>query len=177
MNFSYKNVSLNVGGSYSSGAKVINNLASPASYSRVGSSSGDYEPVQSDYNDLYTNHLNVQRDRTNRWTPNRTTGVKYGRIIDSFGDRLYLDYYNPTETVITRGIMLENISYLRIQNISIAYNLGTEVLNKLKLSSMGFMLTMNNFFTITNYSGLDPETPGATYPKTRSVTLGITVGF
>lgn len=177
VNFSYKNVSLNVGGSYSSGAKVINNLASPASYSRVGSSSGDYEPVQSDYNDLYTNHLNVQRDRTNRWTPNRTTGVKYGRIIDSFGDRLYLDYYNPTETVITRGIMLENISYLRIQNISIAYNLGTEVLNKLKLSSMGFMLTMNNFFTITNYSGLDPETPGATYPKTRSVTLGITVGF
>ena len=79
--------------------------------------------------------------------------------------------------MITRGIMLENISYLRIQNISIAYNLGTEVLNKLKLSSMGFMLTMNNFFTITNYSGLDPETPGATYPKTRSVTLGITVGF
>lgn len=64
VNFSYKNVSLNVGGSYSSGAKVINNLASPASYSRVGSSSGDYEPVQSDYNDLYTNHLNVQRDRT-----------------------------------------------------------------------------------------------------------------
>lgn len=45
------------------------------------------------------------------------------------------------------------------------------------ISSMGFSLALNNFFTVTKYSGIDPEVPGATYPVSRSVTFGINVGF
>ena len=36
---------------------------------------------------------------------------------------------------------------------------------------------MNNLFTITNYSGIDPETPGAVYPLARTFTFGLSVGF
>ena len=36
---------------------------------------------------------------------------------------------------------------------------------------------VTNLFTITSYSGLDPETPGATYPLSRTVSFGINVGF
>jgi len=45
------------------------------------------------------------------------------------------------------------------------------------VSSLGFSFMMSNFFTFTNYSGIDPETPGTTYPITRSIALGINIGF
>ena len=37
--------------------------------------------------------------------------------------------------------------------------------------------TVNNLLTITNYSGIDPETPGAVYPIPRTYTMGVSVGF
>lgn len=73
--------------------------------------------------------------------------------------------------------MIENTSYLRISNISLAYQVPQDIVRKLRLSSLDVMFTLNNFFTITNYSGMDPETPGATYPKTRSLTFGLNLGF
>ena len=43
--------------------------------------------------------------------------------------------------------------------------------------NIGLNLSFNNFITITGYDGLDPEVPGATYPTTRSVSAGLTLGF
>ena len=45
------------------------------------------------------------------------------------------------------------------------------------LSNVDFSLSLNNFFTFTSYSGMDPETPGATYPISRSVMFSVNVGF
>ena len=73
--------------------------------------------------------------------------------------------------------MLENISFLRVRDINFSYTFPEKVLKKLSLSSLGVFLSLNNFITITNYSGIDPETPGATYPVTRSVSFGLNVGL
>lgn len=176
LRFSYKALTLNVGGAYALDAKIYNNMKSPATAesSRQGSGNNSYQTY---YSDLYRNHLNVESDMTNRWTPERTTGVKYPRITDYYGPALNLNYYNPFYTEITRGVMIENTSYLRISNISLAYQVPQDIVRKLRLSSLDVMFTLNNFFTITNYSGMDPETPGATYPKTRSLTFGLNLGF
>ncbi len=177
VDFSYRKLRLNIGGVVYSGAKILNNMVkSPASYSVVTSLSTGEKP-QTVYSDLYRNHLNVTKDVTNRWTKERTTGVKYPRIVDYLGERLLLDQYNVHTTDITNGTYLENVSFLRIKNISLYYNLPDHLLKQLRLRSLGFSLTLNNFITFTNYSGIDPETPGATYPLTRSITLGINVGF
>lgn len=171
----YKGLALSVGGAYFLGVKTINTLKSPATAESARNGSG--ESTQTYYSDLYRNHLNVEKDVTDRWTSSGTTGMKYPRITDYFGEPLNLNYYNPFNTEITRGVFVENSSYLRISNINLSYALPTGIVQKLRLSSLDFMLTLNDFFTITNYSGIDPETPGATYPKTRSVTFGLNVGF
>lgn len=175
LSFSYKNVGLSVGGSYSLNAKMVDNIESPVSYSLVGGSK--MESVPTSRNDLYVNHLNVRREVRNRWTPTHTTGVKYPRLIDAYGKRLGLEVTNPTNDGITKGALLEDISYLRINNISLSYSLPQRILSRINFSSAGVNLSLNNFFTITKYSGIDPEVPGATYPVSRSVTIGLNVGF
>jgi hypothetical protein len=175
LNFSYKNIGLSVGGSYSVKAKMVDNIESPAGYELLSGSK--LESIPTPHNDLYRNHLNVKREVRNRWTPENRTGVKYPRLIDAYGKKLGLDLTNPTLTTITRGALLEDISYLRINTIALSYSLPQRVLERINFSSAALNLTLNNFFTITKYSGIDPEVPGATYPVSRSVTIGLNVGF
>ena len=47
----------------------------------------------------------------------------------------------------------------------------------MKMSGMSLSFLMNNLFTITNYSGLDPESPGAVYPQSRSFTFSLNINF
>ena len=175
LNFSSKNIGLSVGGSYSVKAKMVDNIESPAGYELLSGSK--LESIPTPHNDLYRNHLNVKREVRNRWTPENRTGVKYPRLIDAYGKKLGLDLTNPTLTTITRGALLEDISYLRINTIALSYSLPQRVLERINFSSAALNLTLNNFFTITKYSGIDPEVPGATYPVSRSVTIGLNVGF
>ncbi len=80
---------------------------------------------------------------------------------------------------------LENGSYLRLANLTLAYNFG-----KVKdyLQNVTVYGTINNAFVLTGYKGLDPEvdlggiTPGIDwreyrYPHTRTVMLGVKLGF
>ncbi len=176
--FSWKTLSLSVGGAYSLGGKVVDEITSPVSYNTIsvtGMSSGEKIPTSE--NDLYVNHLNVRKDVTNRWTEDNRTGTKYPRIIDTYGERLYYDQIYPTSSTITRATMLENVSFLRVKNMSLSYSLPLDVVSKMGISSLSFSFILTNLFTITNYSGLDPETPGATYPLARSCSFGLSLGF
>lgn len=67
----YKGLTLSVNGNFSLNAKVLNNIESPASYSKLDRnlSGVDKEPIPNSKYDLYVNHLNVVRDVTHRWTP------------------------------------------------------------------------------------------------------------
>ena len=173
--FTYKNLRLNVGASYACGGKTSSLMNSPASYDKVAWYGN--ETPQSTYSDLYRNHLNVSKDVTNRWTQERTTGVKYPRIVDYLGESLSLGTYNAMYASIVNGAFYESNSYLRIRDITLSYNLPKPMLQRMGLSSLMMYFTMNNFFTFTGYSGIDPETPGATYPVTRSMSFGLSVGF
>ena len=173
--FNYKTLSLSVGGVYALDRKIKNDITSPASYNTIGGSTNESIPTQD--NDLYRNHLNVRKDVVNRWTPDRRTGVKYPRIIDAYGPSLGLNQLFPYSSSITQAVQLENGSYLRVQNIALSYSLPERLLEKSLLSSVSLSCMVTNLFTITSYSGLDPETPGATYPLSRTISFGINVGF
>ena len=47
----------------------------------------------------------------------------------------------------------------------------------MKIGGMSATFLMNNLFFITNYSGIDPEVPGATYPQSRSFTFSLSISF
>ena len=142
----------------------------------------DAEAIASDgilaqYSDLYSNHLNVTRDRTSRWTADNTAGVLYPRIYDRFDAIYNFAFTNPMDYNIIDAIYLKDVSYLRIKSIILSYSLPKSVLRKIKVESLSFNLSADNFFTFTAYDGMDPEVPGATYPTTRSVSLGASISF
>jgi TonB-linked SusC/RagA family outer membrane protein len=80
---------------------------------------------------------------------------------------------------------VEDGSFLRINNITLGYSLPKRWLKVVKIQKLRFYGTINNVFTFTNYSGLDPEvntrrdtpmTSGVDYsafPRSRSYILGL----
>jgi TonB-linked SusC/RagA family outer membrane protein len=178
VNLSYKNISMNLGGSYSIGAKIENNISSPVSYSTVNKQTGISRSYRPPYlTDIYVSHLNVPRDITSVWTPENPNSSNYARLLDRYGDTAILGLTNPSSSTTTRGAFLEDVSFLRFRSVSLSYSLPDRLLRKLKLSSVSFTYSVNNILTWTNYSGIDPETPGAVYPISRSMSFGFNVGF
>ena len=91
---------------------------------------------------------------------------------------------------------LEDASYLRIQNITLAYNLKKEFISDLGLSEFQVYINAENVHTWTNYSGYNPDISSAgrstgggsgtdvdqnidtgAYPIPRTFTLGLKVKF
>jgi iron complex outermembrane receptor protein len=80
---------------------------------------------------------------------------------------------------------LEDGSFVRLDNITIGYTFNTAKIAWLK--NLRIYLTSNNLFTITNYSGIDPEMgyDGLSfgldqynvYPKVRSFLFGVNLKF
>lgn len=100
---------------------------------------------------------------------------------------------------ITSSEWLEDGSYLRLQTLTIGYTLPKKLLSKAKIDNVRVYVTANNLFTITGYSGVDPEvnaTPTGqsgfysnlrifptlnmdfgSYPRARTFTLGANITF
>lgn len=84
---------------------------------------------------------------------------------------------------------IEDGSYLRLKNVSLGYNLKSEWLTRLKLSTARIYVSGTNLWTLTPYSGADPEVSTLdgsttaqgidfyTLPQVRTLTVGITVGI
>ena len=65
---------------------------------------------------------------------------------------------------------LEDGSYMRLKNISIGYRLPGSLLSKMRMSSARVYFSAQNLFTLTNYTGLDPE-------MTATASTGLTQGI
>ncbi len=118
-----------------------------------------------------------------------------GQLVNSFNttDRAveFLDEASTnSNTVSTRYI--EDGSYLRLNNATLGYRLDPGLLGIENLvNDIRLSITGQNLFTITDYSGYDPEinTPSAidgiqsfgidyySYPKSRTVLFGLNVAF
>ena len=83
----------------------------------------------------------------------------------------------------TDSHFVENANYLKLANLSIGYTLPKSIVSKLGMNNIRFYLQGQNLFTITPYSGLDPETNtqlGVDWggmPQQRSYTFGVNVIF
>lgn len=84
---------------------------------------------------------------------------------------------------------LEDGSYLRIQNISLGYNVPRNFIERFGLVNLKLYTNLQNVYTFTNYSGFDPEIgsinqdalltgiDNGRYPSPRIYTLGLNVNF
>ena len=82
---------------------------------------------------------------------------------------------------------VENGSYLKLKDLQIGYTLPEKVSNRIGLSTTRIYIAGSNLFTITKYTGLDPELGGKVnargvetddlYPQTRFISLGVNLKF
>ena len=90
---------------------------------------------------------------------------------------------NPNHTVNfwASDRFLESGSYLRLKNFQIGYTIPQKALQKIKMQNFRVYLAANNLFTITKYSGYDPEVGGGVdygnYPQSRTFMLGVSLTF
>ena len=91
---------------------------------------------------------------------------------------------------------LEDGSYLRLKNVQIGYTIPEKIINRVHIKSLRIYVTGQNLWTLTKYTGLDPEMTisdnvkrdtyggdvGAgidwgTYPSARSYIIGLNLNF
>ena len=80
----------------------------------------------------------------------------------------------------------ENGSYVRLRQISIGYTIAPALLKRFGLDRARFYLQAANLFTITKYTGLDPEVGGnpttfgvdyGNYPPSKTYNVGVSLAF
>jgi TonB-linked SusC/RagA family outer membrane protein len=115
---------------------------------------------------------NLLAGAANRWTPTNTTG-DFQVAAGSAGGRLPLS-----------NRYLEDGSFLRCKNISLGYSFKVKGVSNLRAYA-----SANNLFTVTKYTGFDPEVgsfgnsntqfgvDNIVYPASRSYLLGVQVTF
>lgn len=72
---------------------------------------------------------------------------------------------------------IEDGSFLRLKNFQIGYTLPSEIGKRVMIQNARIYLQVQNLFTLTNYTGVDPEVLGYNYPIPRTFTLGMNVTF
>ncbi len=127
---------------------------------------------------------NLSKEVLNLWQlPGQVTDIPRlhnASIIGSY------DY----TTAITTTRFLENNSYLRLKTLTLGYNVPKKILKKTHFcNALKFYVTMTNLFTVTGYSGLDPEVSAfgssataagydnSTMPQSRSYQFGLRASF
>lgn len=72
---------------------------------------------------------------------------------------------------------IEDGSFLRLKNLQVGYTLPKKIGAKMMIQNARIYLQVQNVFTLTNYTGVDPEALGYNYPIPRTYTLGLNVSF
>lgn len=117
-------------------------------------------------NGLYTAYNQSKRLLYDRWKqPGDITDIPRHGVTPQFDDRF-----------------LENASFLRLKNVTLAYAFPQRLLSKSNFfSSARIYLQGQNLLTFTGFTGLDPESSSnvykAQYPMSRQFTLGVEVSF
>lgn len=154
-NFKYRGFDLNIFFQWSYGNDIVN-------ANRLNFENGN------------KTYLNQFQSFQARWTPDNTNttmpraGGQYGYVYS------------------TR--IIEDGSYLRFKTAALGYTLSSKLLRRAKINSCRIYVAAQNLYTWTKYTGSDPEvsigysalTPGfdySSYPRARTVTVGVNLSL
>jgi TonB-linked SusC/RagA family outer membrane protein len=112
----------------------------------------------------------------NSWTPTNTgaTVPKASNLSNFSTNTQSCSYY------------IENGSYLRLKNLQLGYTLPESITSKVNIGSLRVYIQGVNLFTVTKYTGLDPELGGSdtnfgidsgNYPLVKQYLIGLNVSF
>lgn len=128
-------------------------------------------------------------------------GRSHDRLYNSWGSpylsdnrkaKLPLAEENDTQSQVPSTAFVEDASYLRLRSLQLGYNLS-KVINVPAITNFRVYTQVTNLFTITGYSGLDPEVnitgedkkvagsnfgiDSGAWPTPRQFMFGLNIGF
>jgi hypothetical protein len=115
----------------------------------------------------------------NAWTPTNPSN-RYAAV-----------HYNDTNygDLVPSSVWIENGSFLKLKTFTVGYTFPSALVKRLTLSKIRLYVSTQNLFTITKYTGLDPEigiqggnatqngVDNGTYPGSKYYTVGLNVTF
>ena len=111
----------------------------------------------------YSDGSSWQTDITNVRVSNADTKTPRPSIQDP----------NDNDRLSTRYI--EDGSYLRVKNITLGYTFPKSLLSKIKVDNIRLYMNIQNLYTLTKYTGYDPEVGASTQDST-GLTFGVDNG-
>jgi TonB-dependent starch-binding outer membrane protein SusC len=143
-----------------------------------------YNQVNTELEGFYRPFNITEKAATESWTGEGTSNT-----------RPRLSWTGAQNNKLTSTRFLESGSYLRLKNVQLGYTFSKAAISRLKVSSVRVYISAQNLFTITKYTGLDPEMAVSanaaaagdgvlatgidwgTYPSSRTFTAGININF
>jgi len=123
---------------------------------------------------LDVGNANYQTEAMSRWTGEGTSN-DYPRLTNNDTNGNFGKMSN---------FYLEDGDYVRLKLVQIGYSLPTNVVSQIGASKVRFYLTGENLFTLTKYTGYDPEIGGGVfgidkgvYPQARTFMFGANLQF
>ena len=126
--------------------------------------------------DLY--YINLPRTILNRWTGEGSTN-KYPKF----------EFSSANENYRVSDLWLEDASFLRARTTQLGYTLPASLTRKVAVQRLRIYAQAENLFTLTSYSGCDPEVTGGNgfgtevgidrgvYPQARTFSVGLNLTF
>jgi len=142
-----------------------------------------FSVVNRDIEGFYRSFNVTQRYFDEHWTGSGTSNSQPRASWDASGNN----------ALIYSSRFLEDGSYTRLKNVQLGYTLPQSILKKYGIGTMRIYFSGTNLFTITKYSGLDPEMTVSnnaqgqgdtalgmdwgTYPAAKSYNVGVNITF
>ncbi|SHG02617.1 TonB-linked outer membrane protein, SusC/RagA family [Salegentibacter echinorum] len=122
---------------------------------------------------------NYAKSTLNAWTPENTETSIPRAVID-----------DPNQNARTSDRFLEDGSYLRLKTLQIGYNISSSFLESIEVQNARIYASADNIFTLTNYSGYNPDIGRGgsvldrgvdfghiAYPLSRTLMIGMDITF
>jgi TonB-dependent starch-binding outer membrane protein SusC len=125
-----------------------------------------------------TNTSNYSRELLNAWSSSKTSATLPRNVLN-----------DPNNNRRESEFFIEKASFFKLKNLQVSYVLKEDFLNRAFINSVRAYASISNVFTLTGYSGLDPEVNAAAsnnffqgmdsniYPQTRTITVGLNLNF
>lgn len=158
LDFKYKGISLSMFFNSELGFDIINHTKTQLLFASYGDKS-----------------TNRGKDILNAWTTsNPTSTIPAVSATDDNNETRFSTFF------------VEDGSYLKMKYLRLGYDFPVKVTKAMHAQAFNIYFQAENIFTITRYSGLDPELPlssygsrydSAPYPRSRNFTMGLSLSF
>jgi len=170
--------------------KVVGGFSSNLSYRGITLSARfDYALGHTIYNDVAARTLGQYQGTFNiidwvkrSWTPENTeTDIPKFYYADQLAKKNYTRENNANANLNgNNSLLYEKGDYLALRELTLSYNLPSDLVNKAKLSAVSVYVTGQNIAYFTKYTGTAPEIGGVDsgrYPLPKSYIMGLQVSF